>query len=370
MAPLLFLLIAFSKVFCLKGDALRTDDFKNALGFINELRHCCIQSEFRWFKLPELTRFAKTLNSVVNSTLEEEYIRFWQAVRKIDYEQDMQRLAEHSKGAALSLHLSPDANSDLISYSGSDEAALLRPVFKNDMRLYSSGIKLKGQNVLDRFARLVRDNAPGYDRLKKEMILGAIHFLDVALLVRTRGWYANSAHVLESLRTGDRALRYIRDWNFHNTMPRMLYLTFILHARRIILYLSEQGLDCDDESRKVTTLQNDFERLIITEFPSQMAKEVWRSTNVDYQINVLKDQFRSRHVVRAVYLWSVGKVGRSSNVMANVYLDGSTLYITADESVEETHVGGWSGLYGELIIRITHSSFIMSRNPNIVYRTI
>ena len=367
MTPLLLSLIALSvlSVFWLEN-VMANNDFRNALSTLNELRQCAFQSEYRWFKLPKLASLAKTSNSVLNSILEEQHIKFWQFLRKFDYEQDMKRLLHHCKGAALGLGLSAKSNPLLGFHSSAKEAALLRPVFKMDLHNFCLILKKsKGEHALDRLKKAVQGDALGYDRLKTDMILSAIHFLDIALLVKKGSWYAFTTHHLDCLQSSDRALHCIRDWDFVDTVPQMLYLTFILHARQIIAYLSEDSVDCGDECQKVTNQQYDLERVILTEFPSQMMKEIRKESDANFAINFVEKSVRSRPVIHAVHLLSVKPPRSTCTLSANLYLDGDTLYITAIESIGTTHRDGWEGLYKEIINRITETRFIMS-NPTIL----
>ena len=364
MTLLFFLLVApLLEVFCLQEET----GFRTALSFISKLRHCAMQSEHHCIKLPELTAYAETSNSVVNDVLEEVYVKFWQALRERDYEQDLKRLLHYCKGAAMGLYLSPDLNPVLCLFSGAKEAALLRPLYKETFGLFMKSKSSKGKNALQRLMMMVEENALGYDRLKMEMSLRAIRFLDLALVISKCSWYASTLHELDSLRTGDRALHYIRDWDFNATVPRIMYLTYILHARQIITYLSEPGEKRDDESQKVAKLQEDLEQVILTEFPSQMMMKIGGEMDVNYSINFVEKMVRTRPIIRSVHLMSVKPPRKNNGALGNLYLEGDVLYITVVESIGEKHRDGWEGFYYETIKRITQSSFTMCNNPSILY---
>ena len=373
----LLLLLSFELLYveCRTGD----DNFTNALRFLNELRECAIQSEYRGIKLPELTSYASasTLNDTVNIVVEKEYFRFWQEVRRWDYEQDRKRLHVLSKGAALAFLKSPTIINPHCAggLSGVVESAFLLPLLKGNLPRYRlKCIAAKDASLLDSLEAMIGTSTE-YSGLERELVLTAVHLLSVVVVISKCSWEYVSEEEKSALRSDDRALECIRDWDRGSTSLKILYLKFLLHARQLIAHISNNK----EELKMVPAMQGELYQLIQTEFSSNIMWEVGRNVNGPYAINLSTNGTASKGSVYEVHLLfardspkyikaaknlnyqkSVGNVG-------NLFLENHKLYISVGEFYGNNHTGGVDSLLSKLMRDMSMKDFIMRENPASFY---
>ena len=363
MTPHLFFILLLSHIVLGLESNERNNDYLNVLGFVNSLRDCAILGKFRGIRLPFLTNYRKTSCTVVNTVVKEEYIAFWQQLRQRDHTQDNQRLAEWTKGAAVGLFYSPELNPDFSKSSAAAEANLLRPLFSDFLhKQVSKCILLRGENALVCIRKEVERNIK--DGLKKEMILSAVHLLSVSVLIRKSCWDSFSENELESLRSLDqRALDCAKKWDRYATIPKILYLIFLLHARHLIAFLSNNS----EEPRIISNMQSELGRLIHTEFPSKIIKDARRQECGSTMITIISGDSKTETcMIKEVNLLFVKRSRKIFNTVANLYLDDCTLYISVDESI------GLSPYLNERVVKlimqkVAAKGFILRENPTIVH---
>ena len=376
MALLLFLLLFLSAiVLCTKGKT-GNDGFLNALKFISKLRDCDIQSEHLKIKLPKLSSYAtaSTLNVIVDMVIESEYLRFWQKLRKWDYGQDKVRLDALSKGAALANLKIPTLHSNDGGVTGVSESSLLVPVLKGGLpRFRLKCIFTDADKLFESLAGRI-ERSKYYLGLEKQLVLSAVRMLDIAVQISKCSWTVVSEEEKSALRSNDRAIECIRVWDRNSTSLKILYLTFILHARQLIAHLSNNT----EESMVVTSLQKDLERIVQTEFPLNIMKEVgWENVpRVLYFSNDEKVYQRSVSEVHLLFAKDGPKYVRNARNLifkkavkdvGNLFVERDKLYVSVGESVGNDYPGGWERFLDDTMRDVSKKDFVMSENPTTFY---
>ena len=338
------------------------NNFKNALNFINQVRACAIQGENRAIKLPELAGYAKTStpNLTVNQIIEKEYIRFWQKMKKCDYEHDRKRLILLSRGAALESLKSPTkGNARNGGLPGVFESSLLLPILKDDLPLYILNcIALKEEHVFENLSAMI-DTSKNYTGLEKELVLSAVHLLDVASQISEYSWGYVSEEEKRDLRSDRCALKCIRDWDRSASISKILYFSFILHARQIITHVSNNA----EEAKIVSSLQKDLELIIYNEFPFEMIWEVGWVDNGPYAVRFLDKGKIYEGSVEEVHLLLVKDGRKDIGNVGNLFFKNLKLYASVEESYSNTYPGGWENLLRDLVFNISEKEFVVSENP-------
>ena len=355
-----------------------SSEFLNALSFIGNIRECDIQSQHFNIKLPELTSYAtsSTSNEAVNKVIEQKYSEFRQEVRKWNYEQDKKRLDALSKGAALAFfrsHISfmqseTTRNSRL---PGADESALLVPVLKGVLPRYRlKCISAKDEDMLGSLKNMI-ESSEEYAGLEKEMVLSAVHMLGIAVQIVKFNWTSVSEEDKRALCSDDRAIDCIREWDRNSTSLKILYLTFILYARQLIAHISNNTKD----SNIVAKLQVDMERIIQTELPVKLMREVGQVENVTFAYNiyiggkVCQGKISEIHVL---FVKDVRKVDRCVKILdtrgkiekvVNVFLESHRLYLSVAESYGSNFPNGWESLLDEVMREMSRDDFLFCENP-------
>ena len=215
MISILFLLLILTFETAYVDGETGNSEFRNVLSFTINLRSCAIHSEFLGIKLPELTSYAttSTSNMSVNMITEKEYIKFWQELRKWNYEQDRKRLSTLSMGATLALLSSPTANPKYDSLTGAAESSFLAPVLKGNLSKYhSNAMNTKEMHMLESL-RIMIEASENYSGVERELVLGAVWLLDIATQISRVSWCYVSEEEKKDLRSNYRALKSIRDWD-------------------------------------------------------------------------------------------------------------------------------------------------------------
>ena len=359
--PVLLILIVSLFVESKTGD----NNFFNALNFINQVRVCAIQSEYQAIMLPELADYAKassTASLTVNKIIENEFIRFWRKIKKCDYEHDRKRLIALSKGAALAVLKPPtkeESANNIGDLPGVYESSLLGPILKGDLPLVLYKMIVQEEKyVLDSLYVMI-DSSKEYAGLEKEMVLSAIQLLDVAALVLEYSWGHVSEEEMSALRSDDRALECIRDWARSASSLKILYLSFLLHARQIIAHFSNDA----EEARTVTSLQKELELIIYTEFPFGIMRLVGWEDSGPYPVRCLDNGTILEGFVDEVYLLFVKDGRKDIGKFGNLFFEPFKLYASVEESYGNTYPGGWESLLRELVLDISKEAFVIRDNP-------
>ena len=275
----------------------------------------------------------------------------------MSYEQDKNWLDIYSKGAALPFNpssIKPPKN------AGAVESSLLLPLLKGSLPKYRLRcIAAKEENVLGSVFSMIAASKL-YVGLEKELVLSAVLMLGIATLVSKRDWSAVSEDEKKDLRSDDRALKCIRDWDRHSTGLKILYLKFILHARQLIAHISNNT----EESKTVASLQTDLERIIQTEFPLNIMKEVVRE-NGQFSINFTVSKMVYNGFVDEVQLLSV-KGRRNYGNMGSLFLDNFKLYVSVEESYGNNYCGGWGCLLKGIIQLLSKKETVIRENPMLI----
>ena len=272
MTPLHFplFLSLYINVLCLGAGHKGSGEYRNSLNLVNNLRSCSIESTHRGINLPELSAYSQTTNSVVNSVVEDEYTIFWKELQERGHEQDMDQLILRSKGSCIArFHHSKYAPHH---WHFNAESKVLRPLFTCTLRApFLKCCTLSLEKGLNCIAKVLK-NCGDYGAFEKEMIMCVIKFLNISVYIFSTSFHNIQAWELESLLSDDSALSCIQTWDRNASIARILFLTFRLNARIIVSHLTENK----EESQVIATMQNDLQRIIQTEFPCNMIKEVRR----------------------------------------------------------------------------------------------
>ena len=293
----------------------KNDVMLNALTFISDLRVSSSVCENYGVQLPNFSLYpsASTLNKVVRSVVEKEYIQFWRDLRRRDHVLDMNQLVELFRGAAYELVDTKMNVPNLDKFRGHSEAPLLQPIFFANANLKASYcacmLKQEG-NVLECLEREVMANEE-CKGVEREMILSSMWMLRVALRVSITGWYCLHKH-LDDLRSEKNALKCIRNWDYIAVIPQILYLTFRLHARQVISHLSKDS----KEAESVLELQMDLKETIQTELASIEMEKIEVNGALTYYENLKAEIF----TIREIYFFSVNRA-KESGKRAFLFLD-------------------------------------------------
>ena len=262
-------------------------EFRSGLKFINNLRYSSIATESTLIALPKMDLYRPTSNPMVNQVMKSAYVAFWKRLRhNIDCGRYATWLNRKSKGVALAFGR-PLCKTG--QRRGITEASLLKPIFKGDFmsNLYSECLSFKHFDAIKCLKVVIKEHV--HDPVEREMSLTALEFLDIAANVPA------SNRDLKLLRSADnQALECIRDWDRIYFIPKIIYLSLLLHARHIIAHL----VNNQEEEDKMSKIKVQLNQLIFTEFPLNMIREIGREQIVaGGTATCLEDE---KHIVRAV----------------------------------------------------------------------
>ena len=302
--------------------------FRNVLELIGDLRVCSKASKYYLAKLPRMDLYTPTSNSIVNQIMKNAYIAFWQHLRRRHgYSQYMRWLIERSKGTVLSFQFNATGTGKRRKIP---EAHFLKPLFKGSPlnKLYSECLLSKTIDPLMCLKEAVESNV--HDHVEREMSLTANWFLNLAVNVATTtNTFPLTERDLKLLRSADsQALECIRDWDRIYSIPKVLYLSFLLHARNIISHL----MNNQEESQKMLKMESQLNQIVITELPSNMIKEVKREQiSAGGWVTCFENM---KHTVRAVKEIRLLLVKQALKEVYNQRLfldDDCVLYISMNE---------------------------------------
>ena len=349
LPSLFFLFILFIK--CDESNGIRI-----VLDFMNDLRDCSHSRMHFRIKLPK-RKTPRTLNAVLNKILEETHAAFWHESRQHDHTHYMWRLVRKSKGAAMPCSLGLNS---LMERGGTGEINLLKSIFKNDLK--KPFLECFIPSKKDPWACLKRLIVNNIDNpVEKEMSLAAHHFLELAVDVAKRGRQILLHFSQMCLDREEHSLQSIRKWDRITTVPKILYLTFILHARSIIAQLSDNV----DDAVKASKAQMELEQLIDTELPVSMSREVKRQEISNGSITIVEDKKGQAYKVKEVRLLFVKQAQYKYDYRPALYLEDCNLLV----SVNENFIKGGSDFPDKLIDKIinnlTTGSLKMDQNPDL-----
>ena len=351
-------LILFNKALC-TGAGER--EHKNSLNFLNKQRYCSKESKYHGIKLPELTDYVKTTNSIVNSVIEKEYIMFWQTLQLQGYEQDMDRLILQSKGAALA-----DIQDSLYepeTYDYNSWSKVLRPFFKGSMKSAClKCVNMKSGNVLDCLFNVVK-NCTDYEKLEREMIMCAINLLKMSMLIAASSFHNFGENELDRLRTDNRALSCIRNWDRNASIASIIFLTFHLNVRKIIAHVSKMN----DDSKIIAKMQADLNHLVQAEFPHKLIREVRRKGFGNIIIRIGDVRVNRKYIVNEVRVLFVKTPRESIDTAPRICVEGSILYVSFEEHVGEAlKFNNLTPMLESVIEKVSGGNFILDINPTIL----
>ena len=351
LAFFFLLLVISNKVFCAS-----CDEFQSALYFIGDLRRCSALCEWFGTELPVLHKYVPTSNKVVNCIMEEEYIHFWQNLRKGDYRPLMKRLVEESMGTDLQLYDRMGNNSRTRKRRGIDEANILKPLLLKVLpQAYLKCIVSKNEeDVLDCLKRNVERNI--CEGLEREMILSSIWLLDISTQIEECGGYVVSQRELSFLRSDESALACVCDWDRIATIPKILFLTFFLQAHQLIAYLTKDAEEADNVAR----LQMELKKKVSTEFPLRMMMEIIRA-NVIGSLLYKKEKQNVRRPISEVRLVLVKQQLKVEHA-PKLFQKNQTLYISVPEFYHEKD-DSLERLFDRVVQEMSNGSLIMNCNP-------
>lgn len=173
---------------------------------------------------------------------------------------------------------------------GITEAQILKPLFiKHSLhKVYLECLTPKGMSVLECLRCAIESAVK--DDVEREMGLCAVWYLEIAVNVSTSTKHELSYRDLMALRSDQYALQCIRDWDRIYTIPKVLYLIFLLNARKLISHLTNSV----EESDKISRFQTSLYQIISDEFPSNLMKEMKRELidngSLSMKIRILVDK--------------------------------------------------------------------------------
>lgn len=352
--PLLVLILLIAcQVNCEPGD----NEFRTSLEFVSELRICSFGSSHIQLKLPTLSLFAPTLNPTVTQIVKEKYVAFWQEMQQHDFRRYTKRLVELSKGAYLPFYFNlkyfrNDNGKEVIQY--------LKPLFKGNLiKHYLECLKSTDADKWRCLQKAIEKNV--YDEVDREMSLCAHHLLDMAVDIEERGEFDIRYYHREALRSDEHALDCIRKWDRIFTIPKILYLTFLLHARKLIAHLTGDQV----QSKIIANMQMQLERLIDTEFPKSMRMmEVKREAvngTLIYNVDVKTEHSR---VVNEVRLFVIEQYLYDDDKIRHVlYLENDVVYISTHKDPYEKKPEILQTLFEKVMKDLLDGNLIMRQNP-------
>ena len=334
-------------------------EFQNALTFINSVRSSSVMCYNFSLSLPQLILYTPTPNMAVNKIMEERYIEFWQALRQRNFKQDNKQLVEVSMGAALGLHELTKKNAKAIS-NGTFETNLLKPIFyHNGMKDAYLRCKLQNKdNILVCMEDVVR-KCTHFPVVWKEMTLSAIWILRMVVIFATSGSYALLDN-LDLLRSDEGAIACVSDWDRVASIPKVLYLRFLLHARQLIAHMTGNA----EEAKAVAKLLLDLDLLVTSEFPSKLIRVVKQEQAVNGALYIGENPFTKRkQSIKQVKLISVKQKDREIPIFSTLFADEDTLYVSVPEYSLEGKNDGVMEMFRKIMSEVNSGSLTLKTNP-------
>ena len=327
---LYLMLLMVSKMECA---LVKTEDFsrhesRNALEFISDLRDRSNISRYAAVKFPRLDLYIPTSNFAVNQAMEKEYVAFWNHIRQhANYVAYVTWLVGKSKGAALALQYHAAKKTD---QRGLAEARLLKPIFKGDhmSKLFIECLYSQTGDIMKCLKGVMETNI--LNPVEREISLTAHWLLDFAMNATADTTYPLSERDLKLLRSADEeSLKCIRNWDRIYSIPRTLYLSMSLQARQLIAHL----MNDQEESDRLSEMEELLDNILITEFSSNMIREVKRA-KIDAGGSVIFTEGKKKtlRTVREIRLLLVRQALKRV-CSQSIYLDitNSVLYISMNE---------------------------------------
>ena len=355
MSLLFFLTLLSRGVQCL-GSKPESSELWNALGLICDVRRCLYTSEHHRVMLPKRIAFIPTSNAAVNEVIERINVAFWQNMRQLDHSRYMRNMVEISKGAALPMKFQIKR----AHRRGSYEAQLLKPIFANHSlnRQYRECLLSKTSDIMECVKAVIEKFAD--DSKAKDIALTAYRFLDIAVDVYTSAIHPLSEQDLIALRS-DGALPCIRDWDRNNTIPRIIYLTYLLSARRLIAHLTSNIVEMENVSK----VQREFEEIVDTKFPASLIRE-GRREMIDGSIIHIHQSKRQIRSISELEMFVVKQVSKS-NLVPVAFLEETTLYVSISENYGGDDPDAANVLFETFLKEISTETIVMKENPTAIF---
>ena len=352
-----FLVIVSNIVLCFGAGQADNREYMKSLSFLNNLRSCSINNKYRDFNLPELSSYTTTGNSIVNIFVEKEYIMFWQKLEKQCYAINTQHLLQQSKGVALADFKATAYDPYMYNYNA--EKKVLQPLFTGNLETaYLKCFNVSEENPLDCMYNVVK-NCKAYGELDRVMIMCALIFLNNTVFIAMTSVHKFSKSDLDTLRTDDHALSFIREWDRNSSIAEILFLNFFLNARKIISHLTKTT----KESIWIATLQTDLERIVQAEFPYKMIKEVRREKIANCKIIVGDAKNNQIHIINELRLWFVKQPKETIDSSMRIYLEDSILHLYVEEHAGEKFGDNLDSILKSLITEISEGNLNLEENP-------
>ena len=292
--------------------------------------------------------------------MKERYVQFWEALRQLGFTQDNKRLVELSLGTAIEYREVTQVKA-IVTSKGAFEMNILKPMFYHNGDMKDAFLRCKLQSkehMLDCAADVARKSRH-HPVVWKEMMLGAIGMLKTALNVAAGGYYALIDN-LDSLRSDDRAIACVSDWDRVTSIPKVLYLTFLLRARQLIAHMTENK----EETNAVGKLLLELDLLINSEFPSKMIRVVKQEQTPNGALYLYENQIRKRkQLIKHVKLVSVKQKDQKLGKLSNLFAHDDTLYVSVPEHSIEGNYDGVMEFFRNVVKEVGTGRITMKTNP-------
>ena len=301
-------------------------EFRNALEFVNDLRNFSNIGRYTLVQFPRMDLYMPTSNTIVNQVMEKAYVAFWKHLRRhTDYGCYVKWLVDRSKGAALALQYHAAKRTD---QRGLAEALMLMPIFRGDhlSKLYLECLYSQKGDIMKCLKGAIETSMP--DPVEREISLTAHWFLDFAVNAMANTSYPLSERDLKLLRS-ENAHKCIRNWDRIYSIPRILYLTIIIKARQLVAQL----INDQEKSDRMSEMEELLNKILITEFPSNMIREVKREQVVaGGSLTFTENKKQTLLTVKEIRLLLVSQALRRVHNQS-IYLDinNYVLYISMNE---------------------------------------
>lgn len=189
--------------------------------------------------------------------------------------------------------------------------------------------------------------------------------MNMTMFIAATSFHEFSEIEYDRLRTDNRALSCIRNWDRNASIARIMFLTFHLNARKIIAHVSKMT----EETKVITAIQKDLHRLIQAEFPHKFIKEVRRESIASSSIIFGDAKSNNRRIVNEVRVWFVKTPRKTLDNDPRVCLEGSILYVSFEEYFGETYVHVMKLIVDEMIAEVIAGNWKMTNNPMTIERS-
>lgn len=329
--------------------------YRNALSFINELRHREAYCKYFEIHLPEHSHYKPTPNEIVNDHLQKSYVKFLQHLRKLDYYLSMKRLVEQGLGTALPICYSFQRDEGKVRARW--EANLLQPLFTT--RRYLTCI-LREADLISCLERYAKED--GKNEVEVEMTITAMHFIKQAVEVVKSWWFFLDEAELNKLRSDESAIRSVKEWDRISTIPKVLYLKFILHGRSLISAITNNTA----EQFSVSNLQLLLKQTLDLEFPNRMLIEVRREQIQCRVILNLEGSPRKQVQIEQIILVMVMQ-RLNIEKTPRIFVKDTVVYISVAQYYGEEDPQELERLFDRVVNKLKRNNYVLNINPDAAF---